>query len=52
MQDGSRGTSRGLYLCTDGFKREEVERLRKYLINRYKIKCSIQKVGGRNRIYI
>ena len=52
MQDGSRGTSKGLYICTDGFTHEDVKRLREYIVNRYKIKCSIHKIGGRYRIYI
>jgi LAGLIDADG DNA endonuclease family len=52
MQDGSRGTSRGLYICTDSFKLIEVQRLVDYLSNTYKIKCSIHRVNGRYRIYI
>lgn len=52
QQDGSRGTSRGLYLCTDSFTHAEVQRLIQYLTERYKIKCSIHKTNGRYRIYI
>ena len=51
-QDGSRGTSKGLYLCTDGFLQEDVRRLRDYMVERYRIKGSIHKIGGRYRIYI
>jgi LAGLIDADG DNA endonuclease family protein len=43
MLDGSRGTSKGLYLCTDSFTRDDVKRLSQYLINKYDIKCSIHK---------
>jgi LAGLIDADG DNA endonuclease family len=52
MQDGSRGTSKGLYLCTDSFTHEDVKRLSQYLINKYEIKCSIHKAGKKYRIYI
>ena len=52
MQDGSRGTSKGLYLCTDSFSNEDVKRLKDYMIKKYKIKCAIHKIGGRYRIYI
>jgi len=52
MQDGSRGTSKGLYLCTDSFSHDDVIRLSEYLMNRYEIKCSIHKSGGNFRIYI
>lgn len=51
-QDGSRGTCRGLYLCTDGFTHTDVQRLKDYLSKTYSIKCSIHKVNGRYRIYI
>lgn len=51
-QDGSRGTSRGLYLCTDSFTQEDVKRLADYISNRYKLSCSIHKANGRYRIYI
>nr|AYM32753.1 LAGLIDADG homing endonuclease [Termitomyces sp.] len=59
MQDGSRGTSKGLYLCTDSFNLDDVKRLSHYLDNKYDIKCSIHKSGallrgqgGNYRIYI
>jgi len=45
MQDGSRGSSKGLYLCTDSFTHDDVKRLSQYLINKYDIKCSIHKAG-------
>jgi len=52
MQDGSRGTSNGLYLCTDCFTYNDVQRLSLYLNNIYNIKCSIHKSGKNYRIYI
>jgi len=52
MQDGARGTCKGLYLCTDSFTLDEVQRLSHYLIRKYDIKCSIHKSRGRYRIYI
>ena len=52
MQDGSRGTSKGLYICTDSFTHADVQRLCQYLSNKYDIKCSIHKSGGNYRIYI
>lgn len=52
MQDGSRGTCRGLYLCTDSFTQLEVQRLVDYLKNKYNIKCTIHKINGRYRIYV
>ena len=52
MQDGSRGTSKGLYICTDSFTHADVQRLSQYLSNKYDIKCSIHKSGGNYRIYI
>lgn len=52
MQDGSRGTSKGLYLCTDSFTLDDVKRLSKYLNNKYDIKSSIHKSGKNYRIYI
>jgi hypothetical protein len=51
-QDGSRGTSKGLYLCTDSFTHPDVKRLTQYLIDKYDIKCSIHKAGKNYRIYI
>ena len=52
MQDGSRGSSKGLYICTDSFTFSDVQRLSKYLSKRFDIKCSIHKSGGNYRIYI
>ena len=52
MQDGSRGTSKGLYLCTDSFTYADVKRLSQYLIDKYDFKCSIHKSGKNYRIYI
>jgi len=52
MQDGSRGTSRGLYICTDSFTLQDVQRLSRYLINTFNIRCSIHKAGNNHRIYI
>lgn len=52
MQDGARGTSKGLYLCTDSFTHADVQRLTQYLIDKYNLKCSIHKAGRNHRIYI
>ena len=52
MQDGSRGTCKGLYICTDSFTQTDVKRLVDFIINKYKISCSIHKANGRYRIYI
>lgn len=52
MQDGSKGSSKGLYLCTDSFTFNEVQRLSIYLNTKYNIKCSIHKAGKIYRIYI
>ena len=52
MQDGSRGSSKGLYIFSDSFTFADVQRLSQYLSNRFDIKCSIHKSGGHYRIYI
>lgn len=52
MQDGSRGTSKGLYICTDSYTKKDVKRLLDYISKRYKISCSIHKFNGKYRIYI
>jgi cytochrome c oxidase subunit 1 len=58
MQDGSLGTSGGLYLCTDAFKSEDVVKLAAYLTSKYKLDCTTPKAPGRlgklghKRIYI
>jgi LAGLIDADG DNA endonuclease family len=40
MLDGSRGSSKGLYLCTYSFTYDDVKRLSQNLINKSDIKCS------------
>ena len=52
MQDGSRGTCRGLYIFTDSFILTDVQRLAGYLTESYNIRCSIHKSNGNHRIYI
>lgn len=52
MQDGAKGTSGGLYICTDSFTLTDVERLTSYLTETYNIRCSIHKAKGNYRIYI
>lgn len=52
MQDGSRGTYRGLYICTDSFTLADVKRLAGYLTERYDIRCSVHKSNGNHRVYI
>ena len=52
MQDGARGSSKGLYICTDAFSHKDVKRLTQYLSDRFNIKCSIHKTGGKHRIYV
>lgn len=52
MQEGSRGTSKGLYICTDSYTQTDVKRLVDYISKRYKISCSIHKSHGKYRIYI
>lgn len=52
MQDGSKGTSGGLYICTDNFTKTEVKYLINYIKIRYAISCSIHTVNGRYRIYV
>ncbi|SRR5258705_12642792 len=52
MQDGSRGTCRGLYICSDSFVLTDIKRLANYLTETYGIRCSIHKSGGNYRIYI
>jgi len=52
MQDGSRSTSKGLYLCTDSFTLADIQRLIQYLSYKYNIKCSIHKSGNKYRIYV
>lgn len=52
MQDGARGSSNGLYLCTDCFRQKDVKHLVEYLKVKYNISCSIHKINGNFRIYI
>nr|YP_010714066.1 LAGLIDADG homing endonuclease [Fuscoporia gilva]WDD39629.1 LAGLIDADG homing endonuclease [Fuscoporia gilva] len=52
MQDGSRGSCKGLYICTDSFTHEDIKHLVNFLKFKYKLSCSIHKVNGRFRIYI
>lgn len=58
MQDGSLGTSGGLYLCTDAFNSEDVVKLATYLTSKYKLDCTTPKAPGKlgklghKRIYI
>ena len=52
MQDGSRGSSKGLYICTDSFTKKEVQQLVDYLNLKYKINCSVHQINGRFRIYL
>ena len=52
MQDGARGSAKGLYICTDAFSHDDVKRVTQYLTDRYNIKCSIHKTGGKHRIYV
>ena len=43
MQDGSRGTSKGLYLCTDSFTLMEVELLIKVLKDKFSLNATVQR---------
>lgn len=52
MQDGSRGTSKGLYICTDNFSYVDVKRLSLYLKDKYGIRTSVHKAGKNYRVYI
>lgn len=52
MPDGSRSTSKGLYICTDGFTLDDVIRVSQYLKFKYNIDCSIHKSRGNFRIYV
>jgi hypothetical protein len=52
MQDGSKGTSGGLYISTESFTLIDIERLTIYLKNIYNLSCSIHKNQGKYRIYI
>jgi hypothetical protein len=55
MQDGSFGTSGGIYICTDAFNPEDTQRLANELSTKYNLKCSTPKSPGKGngkRIYI
>ena len=52
MQDGAKGTCKGLYICTDCFTFTDVQRLTSYLTETYNLRCSIHKAQGNYRIYI
>lgn len=52
MQDGAKGSCKGLYICTDSFIYADVEILSQYLSYTYNIKCSIHKSRNNYRIYI
>ena len=57
MQDGSyHKVSKGIALCTDSFKKEEVELLLSVLQTKFNLICTIQKAPSQNsnrfRIYI
>jgi hypothetical protein len=55
MQDGSFGTSKGIYLCTDAFNPDDVRRLAKELTIKFNVVCSTPKAPGIKkalRIYI
>jgi hypothetical protein len=55
MQDGSFGTSGGIYICTDAFSPADTQRLANELSIRYGLKCSTPKAPGKGngkRVYI
>lgn len=55
MQDGAKGTSGGLYLCTDFFSPEDTRRLANCLSENLQIKVTTPKAPGKNgtlRIYV
>lgn len=52
MQDGSKGTSGGLYISTESFTLADIQRLTVYLKDTYNLSCSIHKNQGKYRIYI
>jgi hypothetical protein len=55
MQDGAKGTSGGLYLCTDFFSPEDTRRLANFLSENLQIKVTTPKAPGKNgtlRIYV
>lgn len=54
MQDGSPGTKKGVYFCTDAFAPEDVERLATHCRITFGLVCSTPKAPGKKelRIYI
>jgi hypothetical protein len=55
MQDGSKGTSGGLYICTDLFSPEDTKRLALFLEQKYSLKVTTPKAPGKKgalRIYV
>jgi len=55
MQDGSKGTSGGLYICTDGFTPEDTKRLAGYLSSTFGLNITTPKAPGNTgslRIYV
>lgn len=55
MQDGSRGSSGGLYFCTDSFTPEDTKRLALFLTAQYSLKVTTPKAPGKKgalRIYV
>lgn len=55
MQDGSLGTSGGLYLCTDGFTPEDTKRLADYISTQFGLSVTTPKAPGKKgalRIYV
>lgn len=52
MEDGSFGTSKGVYLCTDCYTKTEVYRLASILRVKFELNTSVHKANSRFRIYI
>jgi len=40
MQDGAKGSSGGLYICTYSFNPKDTKRLAQYLINNFQLKVT------------
>lgn len=55
MQDGSKSTSGGLYICTDGFTPEDTKRLAAHLSSTFGLNITTPKAPGKTgslRIYV
>jgi len=55
MQDGGKGSSGGLYLCTDCFSSEDTIRIAQYMIDKFNLKLTTPKSPGKKghlRIYV